>query len=284
MNERPDRLNLSQPSGRKQLKNGRWYTLCESTNCPNIKKCLANGACSFMILGDICTRGCRFCTAKRGRPAEINLDEAQEIASTVKQSGIKHAVITSLTRDDLPDGGAGQFGAVIRAIRREIPECTIEVIIPDFQGSVESLSEVIDAKPDIINHNIKTVPSIYPIVGAQVSYDKSIQLLQRVNELENDIWIKSGLLLGLGENREEVEQVIKELHTAGCNILTMGQYSPPSREQIPVEQYVHPLEFKEMERTAYKIGFIEVAAGPLIRSCYNSAVTLKRIRNRKGGK
>jgi len=287
LTDRPDWLTIPAPADeelnriKRLLDKGHLHTVCESADCPNIGECFANKICTFMILGNTCTRNCRFCAVEHGRPAEIKLDEPQAVAMTAKQLGMKHVVVTSVTRDDLPDGGAGQFVATIRAIQEELPEATVEVLIPDFKGSMESLLEVIRAEPDVINHNIETVPRLYALVRSQAVYSRSLEILKRVSELGNGIYSKSGLMLGLGETKEEVIHVMKDLRAAGCQILTLGQYLRPSPEHFPVAEFVHPDEFKKLEKTALKMGFLEVSAGPLVRSSYNAAQTFDNIKQRK---
>ncbi len=284
MTESADCGNLP-PASDKLLNNksdrGRLHTVCEITDCPNMAECFTNRSCLFMILGNMCTRNCGFCGAQHGRPAEINLNEACEVASRAKQQGMENIVLSSFTRDDLPDGGAGQFGAVIRSIQAEIPEAVIEVLISDFKGSNESLLEVINAAPDVINHSIQTVPRLYPLLRPQSLYSRSIELLRRVNENGKGIWSKSGLMLGLGESRDEVEAVMEDLSAAGCKILTLGQYFRPSSQQIPVVRYAHADEFKQLEKIAYEMGFMQVAARARIRSSYNSISAINQIRKER---
>ncbi len=287
MPKKPDWLVVPAPSGeelnrmKKLLDEGALHTVCENADCPNIGECFSKRTCTFMILGDICTRNCRFCAVKHGFPKEINLDEPHSIALTAKQLGLKHVVVTSVTRDDLPDKGAGQFKATIRAIKDELPEVTVEVLIPDFKGSLESLLEVIRAKPDVINHNVETVPRLYPTARPQAKYSRSIELLRRVSELGNGICSKSGLMLGLGEIRGEVLQVMEDLREAGCEVLTLGQYLQPSSQHLPVVEYIHPDEFEELEKIGFKMGFLEINAGPLVRSSYNAARIFENVRQRK---
>jgi len=232
--DRPDWLTLPVPDEeelmrmKRLLDAGHLHTVCESADCPNIGECFGSRTCTFMILGDICTRNCRFCAVSHGRPAEVDVNEPEAVALTARQLGLKHVVVTSVTRDDLPDGGAGHFAATIRALRREVPEATVEVLIPDFRGEAEALYKVIEAGPDVINHNVETVPRLYPSVRPQAVYFRSLDLLRRVGAAGGSILTKSGLMLGLGETSEEVVQVMADLREAGCQVVTLGQYLCPS--------------------------------------------------------
>jgi len=284
---RPDWLTLQAPDAdsldkmKILLDAGHLHSVCEGADCPNIGECFASKTCTFMILGNVCTRNCRFCAVGHGRPSVVNPDEPQALALTARQLGLKHVVVTSVTRDDLADGGAGHFAATIRAIRREVPEAAIEVLIPDFQGSKDALQQVLDAEPDIINHNVETVPRLYPAVRPQAKYNRSLELLQRVSEVGADILSKSGLMLGLGETEEEVVQVMKDLRAVSCDILTLGQYLSPSPDHHPIVSYVHPNTFEKLETTAYNLGFLEVTAGPLVRSSYHAARTFSKLGAKK---
>ena len=279
----PDWLKVPAPSektmGRvkRLLDRGGLHTVCEGANCPNIGECFASRTCTFMILGNICTRDCRFCAVEHGRPEPINLEEPEAIALTAKQLHLKHVVITTVTRDDLPDGGAGQFVAVIGAIHRELPQASIEVLISDLKGQLEPLVEIMHAGPDIINHNVETVPRLYKAVRPQASYARSLQILQWVSQEGVGITSKSGLMLGLGETFEEIVDVLRDLRKAGCEIVTLGQYLSPSPAHVPVERFVHPDEFKKLEEIGEEMGFLAVNAGPLVRSSYNAAHTYERI-------
>ncbi|HOE17095.1 MAG TPA: lipoyl synthase [Syntrophorhabdaceae bacterium] len=279
----PDWLKVPAPSektmGRvkRLLDRGGLHTVCEGANCPNIGECFASRTCTFMILGNICTRDCRFCAVEHGRPEPINLEEPEAIALMAKQLHLKHVVITTVTRDDLPDGGAGQFVAVIGAIHRELPQASIEVLISDLKGQLEPLVEIMHAGPDIINHNVETVPRLYKAVRPQASYARSLQILDWVSREGVGITSKSGLMLGLGETFEEIVDVLRDLRKAGCEIVTLGQYLSPSPEHVPVERFVHPDEFKKLEAIGEEMGFLAVNAGPLVRSSYNAAHTYERI-------
>ena len=279
----PDWLTIPAPSDqimgrlKSMLDKGGLHTVCESANCPNVGECFANHTCTFMILGNICTRQCRFCAVEHGCPAPINLDEPAAIAFTAKKLNLKHVVVTTVTRDDLPDGGTGQFVATINAIHRELPESSIEVLISDLKGQLEPLIEIIQAKPDIISHNIETVPGLYRTVRPQASYSRSLQILKWIRVWGKGLVSKSGLMLGLGETFEEVVDVLHDLREMDCGILTLGQYLSPSQKHLPVERYIHPDEFARLEKIGREMGFLAVSAGPLVRSSYNASHLYKNI-------
>nr|WP_321467845.1 lipoyl synthase [uncultured Desulfobulbus sp.] len=277
--KRPDWLVLPAPNANDMdriqalLDRGHLHSVCESAQCPNIGECFAHKTCTFMILGDICTRNCAFCAINHGRPGPPDSNEPEMVALTAKQLGLKHVVITSVTRDDLPDGGAGQFAATIEAIQRSTPQATIEVLIPDFRGEAAPLAQVIAAMPEVINHNIETVPRIYGSVRPGANYRQSLQLLHRVATSRPDrrISTKSGLMLGLGESEEEVIAVMEDLVEHGCQILTMGQYLRPSPRHHPLVAYIHPDTFAMLAQKGEELGFKQVVAGPLVRSSYHAA-------------
>ncbi|QDR81604.1 lipoyl synthase [Sporomusa termitida] len=257
------------------LDQGRLHTVCESADCPNIGECFGNKTCTFMILGSHCTRNCRFCAVPHGSPAAVDPNEPQLLAATARQLGLQHVVITSVTRDDLADGGAGQFAAAIGAVRAQLPKAGIEVLIPDFKGSMPALEIVLQANPDILNHNIETVPRLYPVVRPQAGYSRSLALITRTSQA--GILPKSGLMLGLGEKIAEAVAVMKDLHQCGCKMLTLGQYLSPSPAHLPVKEYIHPDVFTELAQTAQKIGFRQVNAGPLVRSSYHAGYSLAEL-------
>ncbi|MCX5820523.1 MAG: lipoyl synthase [Deltaproteobacteria bacterium] len=290
--KRPDWLTVQAPDAealdqmKRLLDAGRLHTVCEDADCPNIGECFAGKTCTFMILGNVCTRNCRFCAVVHGRPSVVDSDEPQAVASAARHLGLKHVVVTSVTRDDLADGGAGHFAATIGAVHDEMPEATIEVLIPDFLGNIDSLHRVIDAEPDVINHNVETVPRSYPSVRPQALYSRSLALLQEVREFGSGILSKSGLMLGLGETEREVIEVMEDLRAVHCDILTLGQYLSPSPVHHPVVEYIHPDTFKSLEKIGYDMGFMEVHAGPLVRSSYHADRIFSRIgatKTRKGG-
>jgi lipoic acid synthetase len=227
-----------------------------------------------MILGNVCTRRCGFCAVQKGAPLEVDYDEPRRVAEAVSAMGLRHAVVTSVNRDDRKDGGAELFALTIRAIRREVPGCRVEVLVPDFQGSPEALGIVMKERPDVFNHNTETVPRLYRQVRLGARYERSIDLLRRAKRMNPDVPTKSGLMLGLGENRDEVVQVMRDLHTAGVDILTLGQYLRPSPHHLPVLRYVPPEEFVEYRDAGHAMGFGHVEAGPLVRSSYHAADAL----------
>nr|WP_321396442.1 lipoyl synthase [uncultured Desulfobacter sp.] len=261
------------------LDKGHLHSVCESAHCPNIGECFANKTCTFMILGDVCTRNCRFCAVTHGKPGAVNQREPEMVGLTAKQLGLKHVVVTSVTRDDLPDGGAGHFAATIHAIRRENPAASVEVLIPDFKGDRPALQQVIDAAPDVINHNVETVPRLYAAVRPQAGYQQSLALIKNVSPAANPkrIITKSGIMLGLGETKDEVVGVMEDLLNAGCRLLTLGQYLRPSPDHHPVMDYVHPDTFDELADIGKKLGFARVVAGPLVRSSYHAAESFSNV-------
>jgi lipoyl synthase len=273
---RPDWLTLRAPDAealdrmKRLLDAGRLHTVCEDADCPNIGECFAGKTCTFMMLGNVCTRNCRFCAIVHGRPSAVDPGEPKAVASAAQRLGLRHVVVTSVTRDDLADGGAGHFAATIRAVRDEMPEATVEVLIPDFMGNSDSLRQVIDAGPDVINHNVETVPRLYPSVRPQALYDRSLALLRGIHECGSGLWSKSGLMLGLGETNGEVIEVMEDLRAARCDLLTLGQYLSPSPSHHPVVEYIHPDTFKRLEKIGSDMGFTEVSAGPLVRSSYHA--------------
>ncbi|AEF93290.1 Lipoyl synthase [Desulfotomaculum nigrificans CO-1-SRB] len=245
------------------------HTVCEEANCPNLIECFGRKTATFMILGSVCTRNCTFCNVTKGLTQPVDPEEPAHVAEAVKELGLKHAVITSVTRDDLPDGGAGHFARVIEKLKEA--GVIVEVLIPDFQGSREALEIVIKAKPHILNHNIETVPRLYPTVRPKASYPRSLELLKNSKELDDSIFTKSGIMVGLGEQEAEVIKVMQDLREVGCDILTIGQYLAPSAKHHPVIEYIHPDIFKKYKDLAYQMGFKYVAADPLVRSSYHAA-------------
>jgi lipoic acid synthetase len=250
------------------------HTVCESANCPNQGKCFVEGTATFMILGDICTRNCTFCAVNTGRPGALDVSEPEHLAEAIKDLGLRHVVITSVTRDDLEDGGASQFAECIKAIRRYDPSVTTEVLIPDFQGSLPALKTVLDSSPTVLNHNVETVPRLYPEVRPQARYERSIELLWRAKAEDPKILTKSGLMVGLGETHQEVLEVMRDLREADGDFLTIGQYLQPSPQHHPVIRFVPPAEFDEYQRAGEEMGFRAVASGPFVRSSFQAAEML----------
>ena len=245
------------------------HTVCQEARCPNMGECWNSGTATFMILGDTCTRSCGFCAVKTGRAEFLDKDEPRRVGEAVATMKLRHAVITSVNRDELFDGGAQIFAETIREIRGRVPGCRIEVLIPDFQGSEAALNIVLDAQPDILNHNTETVPRLYKTVRPQAHYNRSLELLFRAKE--KGFLTKSGLMVGLGETMEEVIDTMSDLREVQCDILTIGQYLQPTKSHLPVERYVHPDEFAILKRTGLEMGFRYVESGPLVRSSYHAA-------------
>lgn len=255
---------------RSLLRKGRLHTVCQEAGCPNLWECFSQKTSTFMILGATCTRDCRFCAVTHGRPAPPDPQEPKRVAQAAADLGLAYVVVTSVTRDDLADGGAGLFAATIRALRRKITGVRVEVLIPDFRGDAAALRTVLDAGPDVINHNIETVPRLYPSVRPQADYGQSLQLLDRCRQWAAHIPSKSGLMLGLGETDDEVRATLADLRRAGCAILTLGQYLQPSAAHLPVSCYVPPQSFLAWRDAGLAMGFSEVAAGPFVRSSYHA--------------
>lgn len=249
-------------------------TVCEEANCPNRMECFSKNTATFMILGNQCTRNCRFCNVTHAAPQAVDPEEPKKVAEAASELGLKHVVITSVTRDDLPDGGAKHFARVIKEINALNSDIAVEVLIPDFRGSYMALETVVKAKPQILNHNIETVPRLYSEVRPSAIYVRSIQLLARVKFMNERIFTKSGIMLGLGEKEDEVLQVLEDLRIAGCDFLTIGQYLPPSKKHYPLVEYVTPEVFRKYKEAALDMGFSFVASAPLVRSSYNAAEML----------
>lgn len=249
----------------------RLHTVCESADCPNVGECFARGTCTFMILGDVCTRGCGFCAVRHGRPGPVDRGEPARVAHAAQLLGIRHVVVTSVTRDDLPDGGAGQFAATVRELHG-LPGVTVEVLVPDFGGDLSALERVLAARPDVLAHNIETVSRLYAGVRPGAAYERSLALLVRATRSESVT--KCGLMLGLGETLQEVHEVLRDLRVAGCDVVTLGQYLRPSRDRLPVVDYVTPEVFVALKRRALAMGFRACVAGPLVRSSYHAEETV----------
>ncbi|MEX0992775.1 MAG: lipoyl synthase [Solirubrobacterales bacterium] len=256
-------------------------TVCQEASCPNIGECWERGTATFMILGDVCTRRCGFCNVQTGVPGLVDRAEPLRVAHAVKQMGLRHCVVTSVDRDDLPDGGAGHFVDVIRAIRARAPGCAVEVLTPDFRGQEMPLARVIDARPDVFNHNVETVPRLYPAARRGSDFMRSCRVLLNARRMDPEVVTKSGLMVGLGESMRELAEAFETLRQHRVEVLTVGQYLRPSQEHLPVVRYWHPDEFAELEREAYALGFESVAAGPLVRSSYHAdeQVPVRRARS-----
>lgn len=275
--QRPSWLKASAPAGDnyRELKalvsRLKLHTVCESAACPNLGECWSRRTATFMILGNACTRRCRFCAVSKGVPQPLDYDEPRRVAEAVAALGLRYVVITSVTRDDCEDGGAGVFAMTIRAIREQAPGCRVEVLVPDFRGNPLALERVLAAQPDVLAHNVETVPALYARVRPGADYQRSLALLARARQWWPQMPLKSGLMLGLGETLQEVLQTMRELVASGASILTLGQYLSPSAQHLPVVRFVAPEEFAELARIGYEMGFSRVEAGPLVRSSYHAA-------------
>ncbi len=246
------------------------HTVCQEARCPNIGECWGHRTATFMLLGDTCTRNCGFCAVTHGRPLAVDPAEPLRVASAVARLGLRHVVVTSVNRDDLADGGAAHFAATARAIKRLLPGCRVEVLVPDFQGNLASVAEVVASPIDVFNHNLETVPRLYRRVRAGARYARSLAVLEAAHGGRDRLLTKTGLMLGLGETQEELASVFRDLRSIGCDILTLGQYLRPSGEHLPVERYVPPEEFTALGAEALALGFRHVEAGPLVRSSYHA--------------
>ena len=244
------------------------HTICEEARCPNVWECWNNRTATFLILGDICTRRCHYCAVTTGRPLELDREEPLRVAQAVQALGLRHAVITSVNRDELEDGGAAIFAETIRHIRRLVPACAVEVLIPDFEGNDAALAAVVAEKPDILNHNIETVRRLFPSIRPQGKYERSLTLLDRAKRM--GARTKSGLIVGMGETNEEVRGVMRDLRAVGCDIMTIGQYLRPTKQHLPVTRYYHPDEFAAFKAEGLSLGFSHVESGPLVRSSYHA--------------
>jgi lipoic acid synthetase len=246
------------------------HTVCEEAQCPNIGECWHHGTATFMIMGDVCTRACAYCNVTHGAPRALDPEEPDRLARAVEALALAYVVVTSVDRDDLADFGAGAFAATVRAIKARRPECRVEVLIPDFQGDERALGIVLDARPDVLNHNIETVPRLYRVARPGGRYPRAIELLDRARRRAPDIPTKTGLMVGLGETMDEVVEVLRDLRTVDCQILTVGQYLRPSLAHLPMARYYTPEEFREIKRIALDLGFGHVESGPLVRSSYHA--------------
>ncbi len=288
VSDRPMWIRAMAPTSRKArivsemaslLRENRLNTVCEEAACPNMSECWQRRHAAFMILGSTCTRACAFCNIRTGRPDPVNINEPTEVANTVRFLGLQHIVITSVNRDDLADGGAGHFARVIIAVRASMPTTTIEVLTPDFRGKLRSGDVVIRAQPDVFNHNIETVPRLYPAIRPGARYALSLKLLDRAKTMNPALFTKSGLMVGLGESRQEIAQVMDDLRTTGIDFLTIGQYLQPTVKHAAVDRYVTPAEFAEYAALARAKGFLIVAASPLTRSSYHAERDFAALRN-----
>ena len=254
------------------------HTVCRSAKCPNIHECWGRGTAPLMLLGNECTRACRFCAIPAGRPKVYDADEPRRVAEAAKRMNLQHVVLTSVARDDLPDGGSGIFAESIRALRRELPQASIEVLVPDFQGDESCIARVLEAGPDVFNHNLETVKRLQAAIRPQASYGRSLAVLRYAAQARNAPAVKSGLMIGLGENDDELLEAFRDLHAVGCRLLTVGQYLQPTRAHRPVERYASPDDFARYEREARAMGFKGIASGPMVRSSYKADDLLRLAR------
>ena len=272
----PQWMKVRMPGGPNyvQLKNllrdAELHTVCEEAHCPNIGECWESRSATFMILGDICTRRCHYCAVTTGRPTGIDVTEPERLARTVKRLGLKYCVITSVNRDDLADGGALIFAMCIRRVRQEVPECKVEVLVPDFDGSLPALKTAVGARPDVLNHNIESSRRVFPRVRPRGDYQRSLDLLARAKELDPTMPTKSGIIVGMGEEWDEVVDTMQDLRGVGCDLLTIGQYLRPSQKHLPISRFYTPAEFEELAGIGQGLGFAHVASGPLVRSSYHA--------------
>ncbi len=272
----PSWLKVRMPGGQNYLelkdlmRSGQLHTVCEEAHCPNIGDCWERGTATFMVLGDICTRACAYCAVTTGKPTGLDLGEPVRLAETVERMGLKYAVITSVNRDDLPDGGAFIFAQCISQIRKRLPACKVEVLIPDFQGNWDAVATVMAAAPDTLNHNIETVRRVFHRVRPKGDFDQSLELLARAKAIDANAVTKSGVMVGLGETWDELVETMRELRAVDCELLTIGQYLRPSDKHVPMGRWYTPQEFDELAREAEALGFRHVASGPLVRSSYHA--------------
>jgi lipoic acid synthetase len=282
MPEKPEWLRKRLPTGKiaqeieADLMEGSLHTICQEGCCPNQGECFSRGVATFLIMGNVCTRNCRFCAVTSGRPKPLDNEEPERLAGEIHKMKLRFVVITSVTRDDVPNGGADHFVRVIQAVRQTCPGVGIEVLIPDFQGSPSALEAVIMAKPEVLNHNVETVPRLFRHVRPMGNYEQSVALLKKAKEIDQSMITKSGLMVGLGETLEDIVNVMDDLRNAGCDILTMGQYLRPSKNHYPVYEYVHQDVFTAYKKLAYEKGFKHVAAGSFVRSSYRAEESYKR--------
>jgi len=274
--KRPEWLKVRMPSGKNYvelktlMRDLDLHTVCEEARCPNIGECWGHRTATFMILGDTCTRACGFCAVKTGRPGTLDLLEPMRVASAVAKMGLKHVVVTSVNRDDVPDGGSKIFAATIRKIRERVPDCTVEVLTPDFEGVRSSLETLLAARPDVFNHNIETCERLTKLVRRRAKYRRSLEVLRNAKDVAPGIRTKSGIMVGLGEAREEITQMMRDLRASDVDVLTIGQYLRPTPEHLDVVRYYHPDEFAALKEEALALGFKHVESGPLVRSSYHA--------------
>ncbi|MXZ92420.1 MAG: lipoyl synthase [Chloroflexi bacterium] len=272
----PDWLKVRMPGGpryielKQLMRDSQLHTVCEEAHCPNIGECWERSAATFMILGGICTRACAYCAVTTGRPGALDLGEPFRLAATVKRMELQYCVITSVNRDDLPDGGAGIFAACIKQVRAAVPGCRVEVLIPDFDGNWDALAKVVAAQPQVLNHNIESVERVFRRVRPKGDYRQSLELIRRVKDIDPQMPTKSGIIVGMGETMDEVRETMADLRAVNCDLLTIGQYLRPSIKHIKIDRFYTPAEFDELRHAGEAMGFKHVAAGPLVRSSYHA--------------
>lgn len=279
---KPEWIKIKLPSGQETLqikqllRESKLHTVCEEAACPNLAECFKHGTATFMIMGDLCTRRCPFCDVAHGKPLPLDSDEPFQLAQAVQKMALKYVVITSVNRDDLRDGGAGHFADCIKEIRLQMPQTKIEILVPDFRGRIEKAVEILAAQPcDVFNHNLETVPRLYAKARPGADYEGSLNLFEQFHVVKPNVPTKSGLMLGIGETQKEVAQVMQDLLSVGCSMLTLGQYLQPSKAHLPVEEYITPAQFEEYAQLAKELGFKQVASAPLVRSSYHADLQAK---------
>jgi lipoic acid synthetase len=272
----PEWIKVRAPGGdgfaatKQVVKELKLHTVCEEARCPNLAECWGHKTATFMLLGDVCTRNCGYCAVAHGRPVAVDPHEPERVAEGVARLGLRHVVVTSVDRDDLPDGGAGHFAATALAIKQRLPGCAVEVLTPDFKGNLTALAQVVDSPIDIFNHNTETVPRLYRLARPGGKYQRVLDLLDHAKRRRPALLTKTGLMLGLGEQTDEVHAVMRDLRAVGCDILTLGQYLQPTRDHLKIDRYLPPSEFDELRQVAVALGFRHVESGPLVRSSYHA--------------
>lgn len=281
---KPEWIRIKLPSGQETaqikqlLRESQLHTVCEEAACPNLAECFKHGTATFMIMGDLCTRRCPFCDVAHGKPLPLDANEPRQLAEAVQKMALKYVVITSVNRDDLRDGGAGHFADCIKEIRQQTPQTKIEILVPDFRGRIEKAVEILAAQPcDVFNHNLETVPRLYLKARPGADYDGSLELFRQFHAAQSHVPTKSGLMLGIGETENEVEQVMRDLLAVGCSMLTLGQYLQPSKSHLVVEEYITPQQFDRYAEMAKALGFKQVASAPLVRSSYHADLQAKAV-------
>lgn len=280
MRRHPDWLKVKIGSGesyvkmKSLLRNARLHTICEEAKCPNIAECFGSGTAVFLILGDICTRNCKYCNVRHGKPISLNLDEPKDVAESVKELGLRYVVITSVTRDDLDDGGARVFYETVKEVKQLNPTCKIEILIPDFKGNIDSLKKVINSNPDVINHNIEVVQDLFPKIRPEGDYHTSLDLLMNIKKINKNVKTKSGFMIGIGENTDQIIKTMNDLRESNVDFLTIGQYLQPTKDHAEIKKYYTPDEFEELKSIALTIEFKHVESGPLVRSSYRAEKAL----------